>query len=98
MRQGGQSPAQQCVSSCQSLEHQVHTNLRSRIEEQFGVVGRILSLNQAVQLGVFGCLFAEEGVAKSWRLDGKVWRSVFLELTECNSKSDHVGSDGRVGL
>ena len=42
------------------------------VEEEIGVVGGILSLHQAVELGVLWCLFAEDRVPQSRWVGGKV--------------------------
>lgn len=35
-----------------------------RIKEEIWIVGRVLSLNKTIELGILGCLLAEYGVSQ----------------------------------
>lgn len=35
-----------------------------RIKEEIWVVGGVLSLNETIELGIFGCLLAEYGISQ----------------------------------
>jgi len=65
--------------------------LLSRVEEQVGVVGRVLSLNETVELTVLSSLLTEDGIPESRRVRCEVWRGVLLSLTVLYSRSDHLG-------
>lgn len=43
-----------------------------RIKEEIWVVGGVLSLNETIELGVFGCLLAEYGVSQGRGILGKI--------------------------
>lgn len=43
-----------------------------RIEEESGIIGRILSLNETVQLRILGCRLTENRISVLWRVGGEV--------------------------
>lgn len=74
------------------------SSLRSRVEEQVGIICRILSLNETIKFPVLRSLLAEDGISESRRIRGEVWRGVLLGLTVLHSCSDHFGLSGVIEL
>jgi hypothetical protein len=64
--------------------------LGGRVKEEVRVIGGILSLDEAVQLGITGRLLAKYGVPERRRVGRKVGRSVLLALTELDSQLQRV--------
>jgi len=76
----------------------LHSRAFGRIEEQVGVVGGILSLNQAVELWVLGGLLTEDRVARCRGVGGEIRRGVLLRLAVLFGDRDHLGLGSGIKL
>lgn len=71
---------------------------RCGVEEQIGIVGRVLSLNETIKLAVIRGLLAEDGISEARRICGEVGRGVLLSLAVLDGGSDHLGFGGGIEL
>lgn len=69
-----------------------------RVEEQFGVIRRVLSLKQSIKFAVPWSLLAKDGIPKCRWVRTQVQRGVLLSLTVLDGCSDHLGPSGGIEL
>lgn len=69
-----------------------------RVEEQIGIIGGVLSLNEAFKLTVSRELLTVDGIQMGGWVRAEIWRGVLLDLTVLHCDSDHLGLSGEVEL